>query len=203
MTMPSFERASPSASPFPHARIPAILPADVADAALVWLRDDAPWTLRVEDFYEQHELSLMDLDLPPQVACLTSDGFLSELRRRLPSLLGTEDDIDLVDVSAHRLTAGQRIRIHNDFLGDEETHRLLVQLNAGWTAENGGLLMIFERDTPESVRHIVMPTHASGFAFEISPASFHAVSAIRDGERFTVVYTFRRRDAGPTGAKTA
>lgn len=55
--------------------------------------------------------------------------------------------------------------------------------------------MLFADDTPESVRHVVMPTHGSGFAFEISPVSYHAVSSIRSGERYTLVYTFRRREA--------
>ena len=200
MTMPSFVQARPSSLPYPHARIPKILTEDLADAALAWLRDDAPWKLRVEDFYEQHEFSLMEVELPEKVACLTSETFLSRVSRELPTLLGTGAGLDLVDVSAHRLTAGQRIRIHNDFLGKEETHRLLIQLNEGWTADNGGLLMVFERDNPESVRHVIMPTHASGFAFEISLASFHAVSAIKAGERYTLVYTFRRRDEGRTGS---
>ena len=52
--------------------------------------------------------------------------------------------------------------------------------------------MLFADERPESVREVIVPMHASGFAFEISPRSHHAVSSIRDGERLTIVYMFRR-----------
>ena len=98
--------------------------------------------------------------------------------------------LTLVDVNAHRLTPGQVIRVHNDYIAGAETHRLLIQLNAGWATAQGGLLMLFEEEDVASVRNVILPVHGSGFAFEISPRSFHAVSEIRNGERYTLVYTF-------------
>lgn len=162
-----------------------------ADAALEWLRDEAPWTLRVEHFYEQHELDLSDED-DPRVAPLTSSQFVASVRAGLTRLLPTEGPLELVGVAAHRLTRGQTIRIHNDDLGREETHRMLLQLNEGWTVEQGGLLVLFSDDRPEAVSEVILPVHASGFGFRISPRSHHAVSTVRVGERFTIVYTFRQ-----------
>jgi Rps23 Pro-64 3,4-dihydroxylase Tpa1-like proline 4-hydroxylase len=156
------------------------------------LQTSAPWALRVESFYEQHEFSLLTSNLNPEVADLVSTAFVGEVRRELQARFSIDGELVLVDVGAHRLTAGQTIRIHNDYIGDQETHRLLIQLNDGWSVERGGLLMLFEDDKPESVKSMVMPTHGSGFAFEISSCSYHAVSSIRDGERYTLVYTFRR-----------
>ena len=52
------------------------------------------------------------------------------------------------------------------------------------------MLMLFG-PSPENLAAIFEPTHRSAFGFEISERSFHAVSTIRDGERFTLVYTFR------------
>jgi Rps23 Pro-64 3,4-dihydroxylase Tpa1-like proline 4-hydroxylase len=193
--IPSFKGAKASALPFPHFQVPAILAADEADQVLAWLRTEAPWNLRVESFYEQHEFSLLNTPLGSEVADLVGERFVETARRALMDRFETERHLDLVDVSAHRLTPGQTIRVHNDFIGEEETHRLLIQLNGGWSADRGGLLMLFADERPESVKHIVMPTHGSGFAFEISPKSFHAVSTIRDGERYTLVYTFRRSEA--------
>jgi len=69
----------------------------------------------------------------------------------------------------------------------------LIQFNAGWEVSQGGLLMLFGADTPETLQTVLLPTHGSGFAFEISAKSFHAVSSIKAGERYTLVYTFRRR----------
>lgn len=191
MILPSFQLATTSKEPFPHVRVPKILAASAADRALYWLRSQAPWKLRVESFYEQHEFSLLAADLSPEVAELTSPKFIDEVRHELETRFGTSSSLMLVDIAAHRLTSGQTIRVHNDYLGDNETHRLLIQLNDGWSSGRGGLLMLFANSAPESLKAVVMPTHASGFAFEISPVSYHAVSTINDGERYTLVYTFR------------
>ncbi len=192
MTLPTFERARASTDPFPHVRVPGILALEAADRALRWLRTRAPWVLRVESFYEQYEFSLLATELDVEVADFVSPALIEIISEELQGRFAVEEGLVLVDVGAHRLTAGQTIRIHHDYLDGQETHRLLIQLNDGWSAERGGLLMLFASEAPESLRHIITPTHASGFAFEISPSSYHAVSTIRDGERYTLVYTFRR-----------
>jgi Rps23 Pro-64 3,4-dihydroxylase Tpa1-like proline 4-hydroxylase len=192
MIQPNFQLAAASSTPFPHVRVPGILTAEAAERILYWLQSDAPWKLRVESFYEQHEFSLLAADLDLEVAELVSLAFVDHVRREMRALFAIQGELILVDVAAHRLTAGQTIRIHNDYLGDNESHRLLIQLNNGWNSERGGLLMLFADSTPESLKTIVMPTHTSGFAFEISPISYHAVSSIKDGERYTLVYTFRK-----------
>jgi len=188
---PCFEDASAAAAPFPHASIPAILSSIEASAALAWLSFGAPWSLRTESFYEQFEFSLLDAEIPYEIRDLTAPGFIEALRSFLKDSIGVAGHLELVDACAHKLIPGQTIRLHNDFIGDEETHRVLIQLNDGWSAENGGILMLFNSDRPEDVATAFLPVHGSGFAFEISSHSFHAVSTIRSGERFTLVYTFR------------
>ena len=189
--MPLFENTAAAASPFPHAVISRVLtPADAA-AALQWLQGGAPWSLRLESFYEQYEFSLLETDLPEALRGLLALEFIQSVRDFLRDAVGAEGWLELVDVSAHKLVAGQTIRVHNDFIGGEETHRLIVQLNSGWSADNGGILMLFDSDSADDVSGAFMPIHGSGFAFEISPRSYHAVSTIRGGERYTLVYTFR------------
>ena len=97
---------------------------------------------------------------------------------------------DRIDVTAHKLLPGQRIRLHNDYIPGAETHRVLVQLNRGWEDENGGLLMFFNSSDPADIHRILRPSHNSCVAFEISPDSNHAVTTIHGGERFTLVYSF-------------
>jgi len=191
MIIPRFDTVRLSTDPYLHMHVPSVLKTEDANRVLAWLVKRAPWKLRVESFYEQHEFSLFASDLGSEAAELTSASFIGAVCRELHRQFGIRGNLELVDVSAHRLTSGQTIRIHNDYLGGEETHRFLIQLNGGWKSEQGGLLMLFAADSPESVRHVIMPTHAGGFAFEISPLSFHAVSSIKDGERYTLVYTFR------------
>jgi Rps23 Pro-64 3,4-dihydroxylase Tpa1-like proline 4-hydroxylase len=105
----------------------------------------------------------------------------------------SNDPLILVEANAHKLLPGQTIRVHNDFIGREETHRAIIQVNRDWTESSGGLLMLFSSPSPDDVMRVVRPLHASGAGFEISPASFHAVSKIHAGERYTLVYSFKRR----------
>lgn len=191
MNRPDFGGLTSHASPFPHFRVPALIDGEQADSILDWLDADAPWSLRIAPFYEQHEFSLVGRDLPPAAAELVSPGFTAEVGRHLAHWLGA-GELALVDVCAHRLEAGQTIRIHNDHIGAEETHRLVLQLNRGWTVEQGGLLMLFERDDPASVTDVMLPTHRGAFGFEISDRSHHAVSTIHAGRRDSLVFTYRK-----------
>jgi Rps23 Pro-64 3,4-dihydroxylase Tpa1-like proline 4-hydroxylase len=186
-----FTDATFSATPFPHVRIPRILPDIDSEAALLWLMEKATWKLRVEDFYEQDEFSLLTTKLSEELKTLVEPSYVDSLRQGTREAFCLSREPILIDVNAHRLTPGQTIRIHNDFIGGEETHRILIQLNHGWKVENGGLLMLFKSAAPEDVSNVILPKHGSGFAFEISPRSFHAVSQIKTGDRYTVVYSFR------------
>jgi Rps23 Pro-64 3,4-dihydroxylase Tpa1-like proline 4-hydroxylase len=190
--MPVLDNATRSTIPFPHLRVADILSRNEADRILRWFKDEAPWKLTITDFYEQYEFSLLHTPLFPGMERLIAPSFTETISAALERLFELSRKLKLVGVSAHKLTPGQTIRVHNDFLGAEETHRLLIQLNDGWEVTQGGLLMLFASEVPESLESIVLPTHASGFAFEISPKSFHAVSTINAGERYTLVYTFRR-----------
>jgi Rps23 Pro-64 3,4-dihydroxylase Tpa1-like proline 4-hydroxylase len=188
----AFERATKSVAPFPHLRVNDVLGDDPSHRVLRWLQESAPWKLTTASFYEQYEFSLLHSILEPEIERLVDSEFVQEIAVALESAFDVDGKLELVEISAHKLIAGQTIRIHNDFLGSEETHRLLIQLNAGWEASQGGLLMLFGSDAPESLQHVILPAHDSGLAFEISPNSFHAVSTIKQGDRYTIVYTFSR-----------
>lgn len=177
--------------PFPHFRIRRILLVTDAAQILRWLREEAPWRLRTEEFYEQFECSLLAIKLPDDVKPLIEPAFTTPIINALRQTFKIDTDLAITEIAALRLRPGQTIRVHNDYIGGEETHRLLIQLNAGWRSEYGGLLMFFGSNAAEDVRKIISPTHRSGLAFEISPHSFHAVSEIKGGERFTLVYSFR------------
>jgi Rps23 Pro-64 3,4-dihydroxylase Tpa1-like proline 4-hydroxylase len=115
----------------------------------------------------------------------------TETLQRLMLAPITDAPLELTEVTAHKLVSGQTIRVHNDHRPKGETHRVLVQLNRGWTDAQGGLLLLFGSAAAEDVRRILRPTHGSAISFAISPQSFHAVSTIQRGERYTLVYSFR------------
>jgi Rps23 Pro-64 3,4-dihydroxylase Tpa1-like proline 4-hydroxylase len=181
--------------PFPHTAARELIGADVAESVLRWMENAAPWTLKVANFYEQWELHLDRSVLPPNLNCLVAKSTIDSLTRTMLCPL-TEAPLELVEVTAHKLVPGQTIRIHNDFIADQESHRLLIQLNRGWSEVQGGVLMLFGSSEPDDIRRALKPDHRSSFAFEISPRSFHAVSTIADGERFTIVYSFKMSSVG-------
>lgn len=192
MILPDFRGSSLAHEPFPTLRIPSVMSPRLAAAALTWFETSAPWRLKVTDFYEQYEFSLLSTDLPLEIAWLVTPNFVNAVQDALRGAFAVDGKVQLTEIAAHLLEPGQTIRIHNDHLGDAETHRLLVQLNTGWTLEMGGLLMLFASSQPEDVADVIVPEHNSGLAFEISQRSHHAVSTIQSGRRYTLVYTFGR-----------
>lgn len=176
-------------TPFRYGLLSECLSSEVSGALLEWLESDAPWSLRVAEFYEQHEFSFDDVVLPVAITEVFCQDSMDQLRRYVEKLFNVSLS-SRIDITAHRLTHGQRIRIHNDFIPGEESHRLLIQLNRGWQDQNGGLLVFFNSKNPSDVHRILRPLHNSGVVFEISPLSLHAVTPIHDGQRFTLVLSF-------------
>lgn len=179
--------------PFPCFTVAEAISGELEEALLAWFELEAPWRLAVMDFYEQYEFDFRDVDLPAKLKPLFSDGTISELRRNVGVLLGASLKPE-VDITAHRLNRSQKIRIHNDARPDGETHRFLVQLNRSWNEANGGLLMLFRGPEVESLDHLISPMSRSAFGFEISNASYHAVSQVHDGDRYTLVFSFYAED---------
>lgn len=175
--------------PFTHAVSRWAMLPDLAERTLTWMETSAPWKLRIASFYEQWEMHLEEERLPQDISDLLSPATIEGLAcKLLPDMPGGSE---LVEVTAHRMVAGQTIRIHNDHRPGGETHRMLIQLNRGWADDQGGLLMLFGSGRPEDVQRVIRPVHGSGFGFRISESSFHAVSTINGGQRFTLVYSFR------------
>ena len=185
--------ASVRTEPFRHATCFGLLPNALLEGALAWMEGAAPWSLRVESFYEQWELSLSPATLPASLLGLVSPGTVACIGRQLVAPIHP-GEFRFVEATAHKLVAGQTIRIHNDYLEAGETTRVLVQVNRGWHDDQGGLLMLFGSGSPDDVRRIVRPVHGSALGFEISPSSFHAVSRVASGDRFTLVYSFSSRE---------
>lgn len=175
--------------PFPYMVSPECLDLDTSCQILAWFESGAPWRLVETDFYEQFEFSLLDIQLPPELTCLRTPDFLMLMKARVEELFGAVLS-DRIDVTAHRLMPGQRIRLHNDFIARAETHRLLIQLNRSWKDENGGFLLFFNSDDPSDLHKVFRPVHNSAVGFAITPESYHAVSTVHAGERFTLVYSF-------------
>ena len=175
--------------PFSYLLAEACLTPSAERALLDWFETGAPWKQVSQDFYDQYEFSLLDVDLPGAAAGMVDPSELGLLRRELSEQFATSLSPQ-VNIVAHKLVTGQRIEIHNDHLPSGETHRLTVQLNRGLVDEDGGLIMLFNSNDAADVHRILRPVSGTALGFEISPASHHAVSRMHAGERFTIVYSF-------------
>ncbi|MDP3515551.1 MAG: cyclophane-containing peptide 2OG-Fe(II) oxygenase YhhC [Pseudohongiella sp.] len=178
-------------TPFPYYICHTSFDPEFSYTLLNWLQTEAPWSLTVADFYEQYEFSFFDVDLPASLSCIKLQNYSDTIKHLVASKFNTRL-AENFDLTAHKLTAGQTIRLHNDYIEGQETHRVIIQLNNGWEMNQGGLLMLFNSKDPADIHRALLPVHNSCLAFEISQKSNHAVSTILSGERYTMVYSFYR-----------
>ena len=185
----SFSDINYYTKPFDYFTAPEIFSNGFDLELLDWLEKYDSWKLVEKDFYEQYEFSFLDIKLPAHLSFFQKSSSLQIVKAKLEEIFQTRLS-DKIDFNAHKLVAGQRIRIHNDFIPGQESHRLIIQLNRGWSDENGGLLLLFNSDNPSDIHKIITPVHNSAIAFKISPNSNHAVSTVYEGGRFTLVFSF-------------
>jgi Rps23 Pro-64 3,4-dihydroxylase Tpa1-like proline 4-hydroxylase len=167
---------------------------DLSTKLLKWLETEAPWKLVETDFYEQYEFSFWDAVVPSDLLVFRESDLLSALKTTIEHLFRVSLGND-IEIAAHKLIPGQRIRIHNDFIDGEKTYRLLIQLNRGCKDEDGGLLLLFNSSDPADIHKAFRPIHNSALGFVVSTISNHAVSTIHRGERFTLVYSFHGKNS--------
>lgn len=176
--------------PFPHIFSMRAMDPDIALQVLQWLETCAHWKLVETNFYEQFEFSLRDVEIPEHLSFLEDGSLASAVLKHMSSMFNTPLT-DKVGIVAHKLTPGQRIRIHNDCLEGGETHRLVIQFNSGWTSTNGGFSIIFSSANAEDIHRIVKPIHNSAVGFSISSNSHHAVSTVYNHTRYSLVCSLR------------
>ncbi|WP_188284850.1 cyclophane-containing peptide 2OG-Fe(II) oxygenase YhhC [Streptomyces sp. CBMA29] len=180
-----------AATPFRYATLTECFTPHIGEHVLEWFERDAPWIAKRTDFYEQYEFSCWD-SASPTASYLTRPDVLTDVSTAMTAMFGCEFEPD-VSVVCHKLVRGHRIGIHNDYLIGDESHRLTIQLNRGLADTDGGFLMLFSSGDPADVHRVLRPEHLSALAFEISPDSFHAVSKMHGGARYTIIYSLRAR----------
>lgn len=175
--------------PFRYLVSPEALYPNVSHTVLAWFEAHKSWRLVETDFYEQFEFSLWDVQVPATLSFLRTSCFSAAIKKKMEKLFKITLS-DRLDITAHKLIPGQRIRLHNDYIPGAETHRLFIQFNRDWHDKNGGLLLLFNGSDPADIHKVLQPLHNSAFGFAISSTSYHAVSALHAGVRYTLVYSF-------------
>ncbi|GAA0886413.1 hypothetical protein GCM10009120_50120 [Sphingobacterium siyangense subsp. cladoniae] len=189
-TVINLEEIEISNDPFHHFSRVNLFDNAFARKLLEWLASDLNWEYTETDFYTQYEFSLKDIIVPEDLISVNSNETIDYIRRIFSKVFNVVN-LELVDVTIHMLLDGHKMGVHNDFIGGEESHRLVVQLNNGWNESKGGYLMLFNSRDPQDVSKLVQPRHNTAIGFAISPNSYHAVSRVNNFERYTLVYTFK------------
>ena len=177
-------------TPFPHFSSTSVLNNGLETRLYNWFQSTPEWNLVETDFYEQHEFSLLHVNLPDDLECLIKPQFLNSIENKFAETFKVWG-FNLVDVVAHKLVNSQRIGVHNDYINGDETHRLVLHINPHWKDEHGGYLLLFNSSDSKDVSKVIRPINNSAFGFEISPRSHHAVSKIHNFIRYTIIYTFK------------
>jgi hypothetical protein len=190
----SFHVREAAAKPFPYFLVDDVLEREHADSLLAWLESYRWWELVHANFYDQYEFEVCNTercsDMPEECKPLFTQAVLGELAALVGEHLGTERCL-ISKVVAHMLKPGQGIGIHDDVKGNgPPTFRFVLQFNRSHDDRDGGHLGLFVGHDLDRVIRIVRPLHNTGCAFAIGPASQHAVSDVRRGNRYTLVYTF-------------
>ena len=177
-------------TPFPQIHSLDALDHHIAAEILEWFETAAPWELIETDFYEQFEFSFDDVDVPDHLGFLKDGAFELAVRQKISKTFNVAL-VEKVEMVAHKLVPEQRIRIHNDCLEGGETHRLVIHLNSGWTAADGGLFITFGSADTEDVHRVIIPLNNTAIGFEISENSHHAISTVHNGSRYSLVCSFK------------
>lgn len=184
--------AQKATSPFLHYIFSKSLDESLGEELLAWCDTCSAWRQqRIEGFYDTENIDLGRSEVPSQLEAFRSTDVLLEIRTQLGVLFRKEFD-DRVDIMLQRMTAGQRMGVHSDYGPYGQTHRLIIHLCSSWAPTHGGLLLLLASETPSSradLDKIYPPRHGNALAFEVSRTSFHAVSPVFSGRRYTLAYS--------------
>jgi hypothetical protein len=183
----AFDAAIPNGAPFPHFIASRFYTDDFAETLLQWL-EAATWQLKETILFEQYQLGFSDF-----VHCSEIKGLWdATVLRRVRDTASRAFDAplsDRINISAHKLLPGQFGGIHTDNVAGE-THRLVVQLNRGRTGDSGGNLVFLTGPSPNDLAIAFKQISNSVAGFRLGERSYHAITRVRTGVRFTIIYTF-------------
>ena len=183
--------------PYPHLRLHPVLHPNNAARALRWLQQSNIWRREMRSFSRHESFALTPDVVPTEAEPAVSPNLLRELRGLLQSRLSVAlKPYSLIE--AHRTTEQDHIGPHTD----EAVHevRVALNLNSGWIESYGGVLSLQDRPLHPRKRVDYCPFHNSATAFRTTATSYHQVSRVKEGPRYTLLYRFPIDPAFEAGA---
>jgi hypothetical protein len=186
-------------SPFPHCTFNKVFSHQVACGLSRCLADRDDWSYRSEPHNRVRTCHWRPDNLPPAIAALLTREVLDELAEGVQNMFG-EVFAEKFFVTANKQIPGDGSKVHNDYFADHLdhpfffTHRLIVYLSPDEAAGRGGVLGLFGSEDPKDLQRIITPRFNTGVAMAMGPRSFHAVSAITAGTRYSLCFSFTNAD---------
>ena len=184
----AFEYIVTRTSPFPHFISPRFYTEEFSNTLLSWLESTNAWNLKETALYAQYELGFSKVKDYPEIRTVSDGAVLARVRDEVSRVFNVPLS-RRINISAHKLVPGQYGGIHTDNVPGE-THRLVVQLNRGRSDDSGGNLVFLSGSSPQDVETVFKQKTNSAVGFPLGPGSYHAITQVKTGVRFTIIYTF-------------
>jgi hypothetical protein len=178
-------------SPYRHARGHRLFAPMLADQWLSTLEAVPRWTDAAGTFYSAKATVIERAWCPVHLAGLVEGPGLRQLEEAASSLFGQPLRLH-GPVVAHRMGPGHSVGVHSDapFAG-EETHRIVVFIARQPKPTDGGHFLLFEPRAGEKARWVLPLANNSAVAFELNHDSYHAVTRMVAGNRFSLILSFK------------
>jgi Rps23 Pro-64 3,4-dihydroxylase Tpa1-like proline 4-hydroxylase len=161
---------------------------EVCEANTCW-EDSLRSYYRIQRCRIRSHISVVNKGVGDIFPLLANSDNLCEIRERVETWFDTK--ICIVDVAVNRMTPGHWIGVHNDhWPNDPPSYRMVIWLTRLWTTGMGGETLILKTSKASTVVETLKPLHNSLWIFETGRSSYHAVSPVLSGVRFTVAYEF-------------
>ncbi|MDM0112636.1 2OG-Fe(II) oxygenase [Variovorax sp. J22R133] len=176
--------------PFPLVKVDGAMDARLSGTLYAWLESLDGWRISGGSFYAVGEIDLRARTIPAGLQTLFEPRTLALLRGQLGELFGCAFDARM-RIVAHRMNAGDGAGIHcDDPRGTEETHRVVLTLGQDSATSRGGLFTVFGGPCADQCVHAWPATHNQCLLFEADARSFHAITEVRQGTRYSIVLSF-------------
>lgn len=180
-----------AASGFCH--VAAALPVAGHDTLARWLRKRRPWKSTDGGFYRSDEWGVSGgAELPEEGPGDAPAPIWRCWAERCAARLFGEPLVLHEPIALHRLLPGHGVGIHTDQpLPGEETHRIVITFCEPRAPAAGGHFVLLDGDRPQDAFALIPLRTNAAVAFRLGKASYHAVTSVRAGARYSVVMSFR------------
>lgn len=173
----------------------SVLPERAAGAVERLAKTESGWALNEKWFLSKHDVvwarQIFGEPQPAkQIAELVAllDIGKQLIEQRYNAIVGTR-----FEIKATKMLTGQAVGVHNDSpdgaRGRTEGYRLLFYPNREYADSDGGHLFFYASDKGPVIGG-VRPVFNSGVLMRLSDFSYHAVSRVNDGVRYTVAFLY-------------